>query len=105
MKAKKVWFIEANGSKPVALPTLEGKEVTFKELYPIIGCSTIEHVGLKKGVDMWCDEKGLLIDNPTFNPEATRLYRAAYPHIAPDELAIFGNVIITDNTKAGTFIN
>ncbi len=105
MRAKKVWFIPATPNVVNPLPELENKEISFKELYPIIGCSTIEHVGLKKGVDMWCDEKGLLIDNPTFNPEATRLYRAAYPHIAPDELAIFGNVIITDNTKAGTFIN
>lgn len=105
MKIKKAWFIPAGaGSTANRVNAIEDKEMDFDTMYPIIKCSTIEHVGLKKGVDMWCDEEGLLIDRPVCNIIATHLYRKAYPHVDPSELAIYGNVIITDNTKAGDFI-
>lgn len=105
MKVKKAWFLSEGGVLIKNLPEVEGKELDLKTLYPIIGCTTIEHVALKKGVDMWIDEEGLLISNPKVNPEATRLYRAAYPHIDPSELGIFGNAVVTDNTKVGNFIS
>jgi hypothetical protein len=76
-------------------------------MYSTIGCSCIEHVSLKKGVDMWIDEEGLLIDEPLLNHRATALYRAAYKDCVfpkPEELAIFGKAIITDNTKAGEYL-
>lgn len=87
------------------LPQLEGKECKLQDMYSLIGngCHIVEHVGLKKGVDMWVDEEGLLKEN-FLNPKATAYYRAAYPHIDPREIGVVGNAIITDNTKAGSFI-
>lgn len=104
MKTKKVWFVGVNGEVK-RLTELEGKELSLRTMYPFIGndCHTIEHVALKKGVDMWVDEEGLLKEN-FFNARASRYYREAYPHVDPEEIGIVGNAIITDNTKAGTFI-
>jgi len=85
------------------LPELQGKELEFKNMYHLIPCSTIEHVGLKKGVDLWFDEEGMF-KNPILNSIATKFYRQAYPHIPAEDLGIVGNAILTDNTKAGDFI-
>ncbi len=104
MKVKKAWLIEVSG-KVTHLTQLEGKEMSFATMYPLIGCSTIEHVGLGKGVDMWCDEEGLMTYEPVLNPLATFLMRRAYPHVDPSDIGIVGNVIVTDNTKAGEFIS
>ncbi len=100
MKTKKAWLVKVGG-EVTRLPQIEGKELKLSECYPIIGCSTIEHVGLKKGVDMWIDEEGLFKNPPVLNWIATDLYRKAYPKIDPKELVIVGDVIITDNTKKG----
>lgn len=103
MKIKKAWYLGADYEMK-RLFELEGKELSLKAMYPIIGCTTVEHVGLGKGVDMWVDEEGLLKGYPVQNMRATEKYRAAYPQIAREHLAIFGNAIITDNTKAGDYI-
>ncbi len=103
MKIKKAFFVGTNGVIR-RLESLEGKEMSFKEMYPIIGCDTIEHVGLKKGVDMWCDEEGLMKNDAVLNQNASLMYQAAYPHIDPKELGIVGNAIVTDNTKAGDYL-
>lgn len=97
MKTKRAWFVGFDGQIK-RLPEIEGKELNFKDLYPIIGCDLIEHVGIHKGVDMWVDEEGLLKDNFVVNQKATALYQVAYNS---KELGIVGNVIITDNTKEG----
>lgn len=106
MKVKKAFLIDLYGIK--RLPELEGKELSLRDMYPIVGneCRTIEHVGLKKGVDMWVDEDGLGKDN-VLNRIATAMYRRAYsPNIFDvSELAIVGRAIVTDNTKAGDFIS
>jgi hypothetical protein len=104
MKVKKAWLIDFYGIE--RLPQLEGKELSLKAMYPIVGngCHTIEHVGLKKGVDMWVDEEGLLKDGNVINRIATGMYRAAYPHVDPAELGIVGRAIVTDNTKKGDYI-
>lgn len=104
MKIKKALFI-GHDNEIKNLSGLENKELSLKEMYPIIGCSTIEHVGLGKGVDMWIDEEGLLKSEVIVNTIATRAYRNAYPHIDPQELVIVGNVIITDNTKESDYFN
>lgn len=106
MKVKKAWLIDFDGAVK-QLPELEGKEISLKAMYPIVGngCHIIEHVGLKKGVDMWVDEEGLLKEN-VINRYATALYRNAYPNVPdPSELVIVGRAIVTDNTKAGDFIS
>lgn len=102
MEIKKAWLVAVDGIK--RLPELEGKEMDFQTMYPIIDCTTIEHVGLKKGVDMWCDEEGLLKNDFVVNQMASVFYRKAYPHIDPEQLGIVGRAIITDNTKEGNFI-
>ncbi len=102
MKVKRAYKVDVNGSI-TPLKDVEGKELSFKEMYPIIGCGTIEHVGLGKGIDMWIDEEGLL--GPWVgNMKATQMYRDAYPHIDPKELFIVGTAIITDNTAKGGYI-
>lgn len=106
MKVKKAWFIGTDGTVR-QLTELEGKELSLKAMYPIIGCDIVEHVGLKKGVDMWVDEEGLLKGEFVINQKATLLYQGAYPDsIFPpvEELVIVGNAIVTDNTKAGDYL-
>lgn len=106
MKIKKCWLVSVDGSV-TRLTKFENKELSLKDMYATIGCQMIEHVGLKKGVDMWVDEEGLLISNPIMNHKATALYREAYKNsvfLSSSELAIFGNAIITDNTKAGDYL-
>lgn len=100
MKTKRAYLLDAAGGI-TPLPQLEGKECKLADMYPIIGCDTIEHVGLGKGVDLWCDENGLMYDKVEINPIATKLYRAAYPALDPRELVIVGACIVTDNSKAG----
>lgn len=43
--------------------TLEGE--TLKALYDAIGCRTVTRVSLGANVDLWLDDEGLLVDNPT----------------------------------------
>lgn len=102
MKIRKAWLL-VPGEEPKRIESIEGKEMDFKTMYPLIGCSTIEHVGLGKGVDMWCDEEGLFASPAIINPRASKLYQNAFPHIDPRELGIVGTAIVTDNTKAGAF--
>lgn len=100
MKIKRAYFIGYDGLVKT-LPSIEGKELDLKDLYILIGndCSMIEHVSIKKGVDMWVDEEGLLKKN-WLNKKATLLYQDAYKN---KELGIVGNAILTDNTKDGFF--
>ncbi len=103
---KKAWLIPLEGASGVKrIPELEGKELSLKDLYPIIGngCHLVERVQLKKGVEMWVDEEGLLKEN-WMNLIGTHLYQKAYPHIDPSEIGVVGVAIIIDNTKAGDFI-
>ncbi len=102
MKVKRAYLISVEGEVS-QLKDLEAKEIAFATMRPIIGCSTIEHVALGKGIDMWIDEEGLL--KPwTGNEKATQMYRDAYKHVDPKELFIVGNAIITDNTAKGGYI-
>jgi len=94
MKIKKAWLIDTSGNI-TRIPSIEGKEMDFQTMYPLIKCDTIEHVALKKGVDMWVDEEGLLKPN-TVNQKAS--YLCSY------DPQIVGNVIVTDNTKAGDYL-
>lgn len=113
MKVKKAWLIPLyGGSKAVKrIAALEGKELQLKDLYPIIGnkCHTVERVLIKKGVEMWVDEEGLLKANAV-NPIATFLYQHAYSTgrgIRPAELAdigVVGTAVLIDNTKNGDYI-
>ena len=103
MKTKKMFLIKTDGSI-TRLPQLEGKELSFSDMYPIIGCTTIEHIGLKKEVDMWVDEEGLMKSDFVGNRLASKMYQEAYPHISPEDLGVVGNAIVTDNTKAGEYI-
>lgn len=107
MKIKKAWLIDIEGAV-TRLPQLENKELSLKDMYPIIGnrCHLVERVQLKKGVDMWVDEEGLLKEN-TQNNVATFLYRQVYAgvnNVDLNELLVVGNAIIIDNTKTGDFI-
>lgn len=105
-KVKKAWFIGTDGER-YRLPQFEGREVPLREMYPIIGngCSIVQLVVLKKGVDMWCDEEGLLKASFEENGEASELYRKALnrPDLGPEWSTIVGNAIVIDNTKAGDF--
>ncbi len=109
MKAKRAYRITTNG-KITRLSELEGKEITLKSMYSLIDCHTIEHIGLKKGVDMWIDENGKL-EGLEINPIATRYFHSC-PQFAPALYAqagipvdfVVGTVIVTDNTKEGGFI-
>jgi hypothetical protein len=103
MKIKKAWLLSTDGGA-VRLTSLEGKELSLQTMYPFVGatCSTIEHVGLEKGVDMWVDEDGIGKELE-YNQTATDAYRKAFPGV-PD-LHIVGNAIITDNTKAGNYLD
>lgn len=91
---KKAWFIGDN-TITMSLPGLEGRPAALKDMYPIIGngCHTVELVQLKKGVEMWVDEEGLLKEN-TLNHLASHM--AGRP--------IVGNAIVIDNTKSGDYI-
>lgn len=107
MKIKKTYFVGVDGSIR-RTPELEQKELELSVLYPIIGCTTVEHVGLKKGVDMWIDEEGLLKNDWKLNEKATAMYKDCFPFVSEEakrELAIVGNAIITDNTKAGDYMD
>lgn len=106
MKTKKAWFVDMAG-RVTRLPELEGKELKLSSMYEKIDCSTIEHVALKKGVDMWIDEEGLMKDLTFVNEKATAMYREAHKDnhfVDLEQLVIVGNAIITDNTKAGDYI-
>jgi len=106
MKTKRAYLITEDGQVE-RLEVLEGHELSFKHMHPLIGCTMIEHVSLDGNadkVDMWVDEEFLMKDIPILNPLATKLYRAAYPHIDPNELAICGNAIVTDNSKSQDFL-
>lgn len=99
MKIKKAYLIDEKSI--TRQPQLEGKELDFESLYPIIECQMIEHVGLKKGVDLWVDEEGLM--KPNFiNRIASKMYQNAYPHVK-EELGIAGRAILIDNTKKGDY--
>lgn len=104
MKVKKAFFVPIYG-KVRQLTELENKELSLSAMYPIIGndCHIAQLVRLKKGVDMWVDEEGLLKEN-VLNLKATILYQRAYPDVDPVDLAIVGNAIIVDNTKKGDFM-
>lgn len=114
MKVKKAWFVPVSGNSKdfVRLPQLEGKELSFKDMYPIIGngCHIVERVALTKGVDMWVDEEGLLKANPVINGMGTFLYQHEFSNghgINPAMLAqlgVVGNAIIIDNTAKGEYI-
>jgi len=100
MKIKKAYLIDERSI--TRQPQLEGKELDLEVLYPLVECHIIEHVGLKKGVDLWVDEEGLL--KPNFiNRIASKMYQGAYPHVK-EELGIAGRAILTDNTKKGDYI-
>lgn len=110
MKVKKAFLI-GFGDEITHLPQLEGKELSLKDLYPLIGnhCHLVERVALKKGVDLWVDEEGLLKAN-YINEFATGLYQAAHPNgVFPGEgaevLKVVGKAVLIDNTKAGNFLN
>jgi len=105
-KVKKAWFIGVDGER-YRLPQFEGRDVSLREMYPIIGngCSIAQLVHLKNGVEMWCDEEGLLKSNIEENGEASALYKKALnrPDLGPEWTTIVGNAIVIDNTKAGNF--
>lgn len=103
-KIKRAYSIAPNGTIQPLLE-LEGKELALKDLYPLIGnrCHTVERVALKKGVELWVDEEGLLKEN-TINITATGMYRDAYKHIDPRELGVVGTAILVDNTKEGGYM-
>jgi hypothetical protein len=103
MKIKKAYLLTIDGLIR-RLPELENKEMMLDDMYRIIDCHTIEHVGLKKGIDLWIDEEGLFQEFPRINPIATKFYREANPLVPFQELGIVGNAILTDNTRAGNFI-
>lgn len=109
MKVKKAWFVpQRGGGQPYRLMEIEGEELSLAALYPFIGneCRTVERVALKKGVDMWVDEEGLLKEN-AYNPIGSFLYQKAYKDAVfpnPEELGVVGNAIIIDNTKEGHFM-
>ena len=102
MKVKKAWHVDVYGAPTVRIKELEGKELSLAKIYPFIGnnCHVVERVSLKKGVDMWVDEEGLLKGN-SINRKATKFYQKAYDSL---EVGIVGNAVIIDNTKDGDFI-
>jgi hypothetical protein len=112
MKVKKAWLVSVDGTPLSPLTELEGKELSLKDMYPIIGngCDIVQMVQLDKGVTMWVDEEGLLKDNVVKNEFATKLFNQKYALnnmlLDGDENSgtIVGNAIIIDNTKAGKFI-
>lgn len=83
----------------------KGKKLTLKEMYDLIGCTTVEHLQLAKGVHLWLDEEGRLVDTPVLNRIATLYVQKAFPpgkYLYPGGVMdIVGNAIIEDNTKNG----
>lgn len=73
---------------------LRDGELTLGEMYSAIGCDTVERVQLSHNSELWCDENGLSKDF-VVNDQATKLYRAAYPDVDPNELGIVGHAILT----------
>lgn len=112
-KINKAWLIPMHGGSTAVknIPELEGKKLVLKDLYPIIGngCHTVERVLLKKDVEMWVDEEGLLKSN-SVNPIATFLYQHSHATrhgIRPNELkdiGVVGTAVIIDTTKEGLYI-
>lgn len=82
-----------------------GKEFTLNELCSLIECDWVEHIDLVKGVHLWCDEEGRLVDEPVQNDVATAYFNKAYPpgkYLYPGGVTnIVGNAVIIDNTKNG----
>lgn len=98
----KAILFKTDGTETVVEPK-DGKKFSLAEMYELITCDTVEHVDLGKGVDMWCDEEGLMKANWQLNKKATAFYRAACPHVDPADLGIVGNALVVDNTKAQAF--
>ncbi len=69
--------------------------MTLNELYTEIGCTTVEHISLGKGVHMWVDEEGLLKGGKP-NAAATEIYANKF---FPYGTVIVGNAVIEDNRK------
>lgn len=79
-------LIKTNGE----LVELPDGELTLQQMYDYIDCGTVELVQLQEGVDLWCDEEGLLKSGFQVNHKATMLYRDAYK---TDEVGVVGNAI------------
>ena len=85
-------LIRTDGSRE----ELPNGELTLAEMYAAIGCDMVERVVLDDKRVLWCDEEGLMKANPRPNSEASAMYRAAYPHVPPQELGIVGNAILSE---------
>jgi len=94
----KAILYKTDGTETEVFP-VDGKEFQLEEMYRLIDCEIVELVQLGNGVDLWCDEEGLMKSNWMMNVKATELYREAHPDIPPQELGIVGNALFVDNTK------
>ena len=78
------------------------KKPTFKELYPLIGCDTIEILrGLENYqiVEMYCDEESKLKNNSLENQVATKMWydwQDKTGHMCIPDDYIAGNVAIIE---------
>ena len=105
----KAILVKTDGTVTPVQPK-NGTQFSLEEMYSLIGCGTVEHIELAKGVHMWIDENGKLTGE-AFNKLATdyfhkseyfkpELYRKAG---LPVDYVV-GNVILEDRTKAGNYI-
>jgi hypothetical protein len=87
----KSYLLKTDGTKEEIVPQDAGVGFSFRELYPLIGCTTIELVRLNDGRLLLIDEEGKLKDDAEINQQATTL---AADRIGPD--VIVGNAVVCD---------
>jgi len=107
VKSKRKW-VNRYGVLGITLTDdLFDKEPTFKELYPLLNCDTIEILqGVENGktIDMYCDEESKLKEPIKYNEIATDLWydwqeKTGHMCIPGDFIA--GNVaIVYDESKS-----
>lgn len=90
-----------NNNTDSTLSALPDGYLSLEQMYAAIGCNTVELVRLDDTRVLWCDENGLSVSNPKLNIPATQMYRAAYPHVPPQELGIVGYAILSVATEPG----
>lgn len=89
-------LIKTDGTRSEVSPKNKKKGFTCQELYALIGCDLIEHVGPNaKGESLIVDEEGKLKDKLEVNVEATQWFRESF---GPYDI-IFGNAVLVSNAE------
>ena len=100
LKEDKGVFLKTDGTATLIEPQ-NGKRFSFKELYPLIECSTIEQVEIHSGLVMLLDEEGKFGSSPVKNENATVEYQrgrmTSKEYLAQLKEQYGDNVIVMDD--------